>query len=181
MHTQPLPRRLNLVPLLQNMPSDDEASNKVADIVRSYPEIDTLPKKVAVHFLMATLMHWQIQQDEDSYLMMPEWLRPTDAQISTLHAAWIDRIAWPRVRDYLISHSEITLDEFAKVYSSNFSINWDYDHGSVVTPGDGSDHNVYLNPVFEDHIRQLKNWTVDEPFRRKFPTLAEIIDGRHDP
>jgi hypothetical protein len=33
-----------------------------------------------------------------------------------------------------------------------------------------------LNPVYEQHLRQLKNWTVGDKFRRKFPELSEIIN-----
>lgn len=36
--------------------SDDEISNVVGDIVRSYTEIETLPKQVAVHFIMSVLL-----------------------------------------------------------------------------------------------------------------------------
>lgn len=34
-----------------------------------------------------------------------------------------------------------------------------------------------LNPVFEQHLRQLKNWSVGEGFKRKFPELSAIIES----
>jgi hypothetical protein len=41
----------------------------------------------------------------------------------------------------------------------------------------GPDANdVAINPVFEEHIRQLKYWTVAKTFRSRFPELSELMD-----
>ncbi|KAM0517268.1 hypothetical protein ACHAPS_008235 [Verticillium nonalfalfae] len=40
----------------QSTSTEDDISNVVADIVRSYPEIETLPKQVAVFWNMALLL-----------------------------------------------------------------------------------------------------------------------------
>jgi len=32
--------------------------------------------------------------DKKSWDLMPVWLRPTPSQLTTPHAAWIDRIPW---------------------------------------------------------------------------------------
>ncbi|KAF2254752.1 hypothetical protein BU26DRAFT_514614 [Trematosphaeria pertusa] len=74
--------------------SVDETSAVVGDIVRSYKEIDTLPKQVAVHYIMSTLMKWQVLRTEASFAQMPEWLRPEPVQLERPHASWIDRIPW---------------------------------------------------------------------------------------
>jgi len=50
------PTAANLCALLsKDRRSSDETSDIVGDIVRSYTEIETLPKQLAVHFIMATL------------------------------------------------------------------------------------------------------------------------------
>jgi hypothetical protein len=36
---------------------------------------------------------------------------------------------------------------------------------------------ILINPIYEEHLRQLKNWTVHGVFRRKFPEMTEIIDS----
>lgn len=47
----------NLCSLLdKDQRTEDETSNVVCDIVRSYIEIETLPKQVAVHYVMSTLL-----------------------------------------------------------------------------------------------------------------------------
>lgn len=32
------------------------------------------------------------------------------------------------------------------------------------------------NPVYEEHIRQLKNWTVGDAFRKHYAEIANLID-----
>lgn len=53
--TGPNSERANLSSMLKKERSDDETSNVVGDILRSYSEIETLPKQVAVHYLMSLL------------------------------------------------------------------------------------------------------------------------------
>jgi hypothetical protein len=79
----------------------------------------------------------------------------------------------------LVAHPHITLDDFAAVYSSTFFVQWNYDPSNVVittgTSGDGVPQ-IITNPVFEEHIRQLHNWTVGDAFRKRFPAIALLID-----
>lgn len=85
----------------------------------------------------------------------------------------------PKVREYLIGHPDITLDDFAVAYSSSFSVTWPYDPSHILihnAGGLGGCNSITTNPVYEEHIRQLKNWTVAEAFRTRFPEIAIIID-----
>lgn len=85
----------NLASLLyKDERTEDEISNVVGDIVRSYTEIETLPKQVAVFYVMAVLFKWTVLLDKPSYDLMPEWLRPMPVQLTVPHAAWVDRIPW---------------------------------------------------------------------------------------
>jgi len=90
------PEKPDLSALFDGRPnrSVDETSAVVGDIVRSFREIDTLPKQVAVHYIMSTLMRWQVLRTPASFEAMPEWLRPGRAQLERAHPSWIDRIAW---------------------------------------------------------------------------------------
>jgi hypothetical protein len=121
---------------------------------------------------------WLIYRTQSTYEQMPGWLRPQLLQMEVPHPAWIDRIAWPNARNYLITHPEITFDDFAMVYSSSFEVSWPYSPSYVMEAQNesGPDRGINLNPVYEQHLRQLKNWTVGDKFRRKFPELSEIID-----
>ena len=90
------PEKPDLSALFDGRPnrSVDETSAVVGDIVRSFKEIDTLPKQVAVHYIMSTLMKWQVLRTQASFEAMPEWLRPERAQLERAHPSWIDRVAW---------------------------------------------------------------------------------------
>lgn len=85
----------------------------------------------------------------------------------------------PRAREYLIAHPEINLDDFAASYSSGFTLNWPYDPASVVLAasisGNGTAETT-INPVYEEHVRQIRNWTVGDAFRKRFPDLSRLID-----
>ncbi|KAF4982854.1 hypothetical protein FZEAL_1604 [Fusarium zealandicum] len=174
------PLRPNLSRLLdESHRSDDDISNVVADVLRTYREIEGLPKQVAVFYIIATLVKWMVLLDKQSWDLMPEWLRPVPSQLTTPHSAWIDRIPWPRAREYLIHHPETTLDDFAVTYSSGFELNWPYEPSSVLLAasvnGNGTSETV-INPVYEEHMRQIRHWTVGDAFRHKFPELSQLID-----
>ena len=145
----------------------------------AYKEIDTLPKQVSVFYTMTSLLKWQFLLDEASWKAVPAFMRPSVQQLTTPHAAWVDRIPWPRVRKYLIEHPSITLDDFAIVYSTNFNIKWPYDPQHCAVPagvGDDGGQIIAINPVFEEHVKDIKNWIVTNAFRVKFPAMAELID-----
>ncbi|KJR82944.1 uncharacterized protein SPSK_04268 [Sporothrix schenckii 1099-18] len=183
----------DITPLLDSRRrGTDEVSRLASDVVRTYSELDTLPKQIAVHFLMTHLLKWFVLLDEPSWNSVPVWLRPTRAQRTIEHPPWIDRIPWPAARDYLVVHPEITLDHFAASYGTSVQIRWPYDPSMVVivTPsapgssnnfirdgdGDGDVNDYIVNPVFAHHIAKLANWEVGDAFRARFPEMARLID-----
>jgi hypothetical protein len=180
-HVPTYPDKPDLSALFDGRPnrSVDETGAVVGDIVRSYTEIDTLPKQVAVHYVMSTLMKWLVLRTKSAFEAMPEWLRPEKSQLERPHPSWVDRIPWPKVRTYLIDHPEITLDDFASAYSTSFFIRWQYDPSHVVITT--NDNGIQINPIYEEHIRQIRNWTVGDVFRRKFPEMSELVDSYSQP
>ncbi|KAK5175098.1 uncharacterized protein LTR77_000235 [Saxophila tyrrhenica] len=169
--------KANLCHLLdQTQRPADALSNIVSDIILSYKEIETLPKQVSLFHAFTALLKWQVTLDEASWSKVPTFFRPTNAQLTTPHPAWIERVPWPRVRDYLIEHPEITLDMFAIVYSTNFNITWPYDPRHVVLVTEDSNL-VIVNPVFEEHIQQISNWTITDAFKARFPEMADLVDA----
>jgi hypothetical protein len=122
-------------------------------------------------------LKWLIYRTQSIYEQIPGWLRPHGLQLQIQHPAWIDRIPWPNARIYLISHPEITFDHFAMVYSSSFDVSWPYNPSHILLSSSNADGGgIHLNPVYEQHVRQLRNWTIGEKFRKKFPELSSIID-----
>lgn len=89
----------------------------------------------------------------------------------------------PKARDYLLAHPEITLDDFAGTYSTSFDVSWPYDpsHVLIATPGAEAEAECMLtNPVFEEHMRHLKNWSVGKAFHDRFPELAKLTEEDSD-
>ena len=69
-------------------------------------------------------------------------------------------------------------DDFASAYSVSFGIKWDYDPNHVVMTTTNDEHgSILINPIYEEHLRQLRNWYVGDMFRRRFPEMAEIMDS----
>jgi hypothetical protein len=108
---QRLPRALTANYLLDPNPYQraDTISHIVTDIVKTCTEIDTLPKQVAILYIINKLLtvrflfiperylasgkvpcQWLIMRSEDSYNNMPTWLRPKAIQIQIPHPS-LDR------------------------------------------------------------------------------------------
>ncbi|KAF2837371.1 hypothetical protein M501DRAFT_937992 [Patellaria atrata CBS 101060] len=180
--SEPFPERLDFSSLfdtnLNPHRSMYEPGHVIGDIVRSYKEIETLPKQVAVYYCMYMLLKWLVLRSELSYKRLPVWLRPEPAQLEVGHSAWIDRLPWPKIRTYVIENN-IPFDDFAAAYSSSFNVKWDYDpsHVLISVPGPTlGTPQMIINPIYEEHVRQLSNWTVGPNFRRRFPEMARIVD-----
>jgi len=74
---------------------------------------------------------------------------------------------------------QIHLDDFASAYSISFNVRWEYDpeHVLLTRPAtNGCPGEVVINPIFESHVRRLKNWTAGDIFRKRFPELAKCVD-----
>lgn len=151
-------------------------SRVMAEVLSTFPKVD-LPEKISFMYLMHGTMKWQISPTREHYLRLPHWLRPTASQITIRHAAWLDNIPWPRVRDLLLDNPEkYPFQRFSDVYSRNVTVNWPFEAMDTVTgTSDGTPGDLVLNPLFEKHIRRLKNWTVSRYFETEFPELTAAV------
>jgi hypothetical protein len=74
-------------------------------------------------------------------------------------------------RDLLIQHMDFTkFEEFQRV-TSTFCVNWPYNDSDMFIEDPSKTH-ISLNPVFESHIRNLKNWTFSSSVVEAFPFLG---------
>ncbi|KAK3707908.1 hypothetical protein LTR37_011760 [Vermiconidia calcicola] len=147
------------------------------DILSKFPDMSMLPEKVAVLYNMFLLLRWQICPCKACYYSMPEWMRPTREQVDMQHAAWIDHVPWPIIRRNLIATyagGRVKFEEFFIPFTSKLSVNWPYPHDQVLisNPADAANP-VIMNPVFETHLRDLKNWSMGSIFANEFPFLVD--------
>jgi hypothetical protein len=83
------------------------------------------------------------------------------------------------VRDYLIRHPETTFDEYTDAFSISFDLNWPYDDRKVILTEEIPELEIKrykINPVFEEHIRNLGNWAVGLRYRQYYPAMGKAVE-----
>lgn len=71
-----------------------ELSALLIDILSKFPDVEQLPEKVAVLYIMFLVLRWLICPCEKCYERLPEWCRPTAVQLEKSHVAWADYLPW---------------------------------------------------------------------------------------
>lgn len=77
-------------------------SKVFTDILQTFPDISSLPERVAVLYIMFLIMRWQISPTRENYDRLPEWATPRPSQLFTPHPAWMDHLPFPRMREKLV-------------------------------------------------------------------------------
>jgi len=158
-------------------------SKVFTDILATFPDLSTLPEKVATLYFMFLIMRWQISPTQENYDRLPEWLTPRPSQLFTSHPAWIDHLPFPKMRDRLVrdyNPRDYLFDNFFIPFTTTISVNWPYEPTDTLLSGvDGED--LVINPVFERHLRRLDNWSLGPAFAKAFPGLQDTyrlkVDG----
>lgn len=149
------------------------ASKVFTDILRTFPDISSLPVQVAVLYAMFLLMRWQIYPTQENYERLPEWLTPTPTQILHPHPAWMDYVPWPAMRDRIITnYQNYPFENWFIPFTSGMRVNWPYEDTDCLLSAGDSDELV-INPVFERHMRNLSNWSLGTCFAETYPSLAD--------
>lgn len=159
-------------------------SKLFTDVVSTFPHLSTLPEKIAVVHGMFLIMRWQIDPTRENWLAMPPHFRPLPIQQSVSHPAWLDYIAFPDMRQAVITDWEnndrsFTIDEFFIPFTSTLNLSWPYEEtDTLLMSPDGSE--VMINPVYERHMSRLSSWTLGEAYARTFPRLVGTFNLRRD-
>lgn len=150
-------------------------SKVFTDILSTFPDISTLPERVAVLYIMFLLMRWQIEPTRENYERLPEWMVPLSAQIYVPHPAWIDHIPFPLMREKLVHESKGTtyqFDNFFVPFTTTLTLSWPYEETDTLLQSPDGDE-LMINPVFERHMRNLDNWKLGDAFAKALPGLAD--------
>lgn len=148
-------------------------SKVFTDILRTFPDLCTIPEQVAVLYIMFLVMRWKISLTQETYDRLPDWVTPRPSQLFTPHPAWIDNLPWPRMRDKMVQvYPKIPFDNFFIPYTTTLSLNWPYEANDCLLNVPGSEE-LSINPVFEQHLRDLNNWSLGPAFANAFPILVE--------
>ena len=153
-------------------------SKVFTDILRTFPDLCTIPEQVAVLYVMFLVMRWKISLTQETYDRLPDWVTPRPSQLFTPHPVWIDNLPWPRMRDKMVQvYPKIPFDNFFIPYTTTLSLNWPYEASDCLLSVPGSEE-LSINPVFEQHLRDLNNWSLGPAFAKAFPILAETTKIR---
>jgi hypothetical protein len=148
------------------------------DILTKFPEVSGLPEKVAILYLMFLVMRWQISPSEENLELLPPWIHPLPCQFDIPHAAWMDFLPYPEMRDRVIRANNPTLyyfDNFFLPFTSTLTLSWPYEDAHTLLRNPDSDE-IMINPVFESHLRNLDNWKLGSVFAKSFPMLADTCN-----
>lgn len=128
-------------------------------------------EKAAFLFVMYHLAQWQIAPSAETYNNLPEWHTPRASQLLTPHPIWVTQIPFGKLRDKIIANQdEYATDEFRALYSVSMSINWPKQPIDIlVVEGD----DLTVSDEFARHCSVLENWSLGEPFTRRYPELAD--------
>lgn len=152
-------------------------SKVFTDILATFPDLSTLPEKVAVLYIMFLIMRWQISPTQENYDRLPDWVTPRASQLFTPHPAWIDHLPFPKMRDRLIrdyNPQSYLFDNFFIPFTTTLSLNWPYEPTDTLLSSPENDE-LMINPVFERHLRRLENWSLGLAFAKAFPGLADTF------
>lgn len=150
-------------------------SKVFTDILSTFPDLSSLPERVAVLYIMFLVMRWQISPTQENYDRLPEWMTPRPSQLFTAHPAWIDHIPFPLMREKIVrmyNPTEYLFDNFFIPFTTTLNVSWPYEETDTLLRSPDSDE-LLINPVFERHLRNLDNWKLGEAFVKAFPSLAD--------
>jgi hypothetical protein len=157
-------------------------SKVFTDILATFPDLSTLPEKVAVLYIMFLIMRWQIAPTQENYDRLPDWVTPRPSQLFTPHPVWIDHLPWPKMRDRLVGDynpRDYLFDNFFIPFTTTLSLNWPYEPTDTLLSSPESDE-LMINPVFERHLRRLENWSLGPAFHKAFPGLQDTYRLKTD-
>ncbi|KAF2145186.1 uncharacterized protein K452DRAFT_222013 [Aplosporella prunicola CBS 121167] len=126
-----------------------------------------LPEKLALAGMLRDVMKWQICPSKQNFEKLPEWVRPTQNQTVIPHDPTIDFLPWPAVRDYFLHNQE---QHVAGVLGNSLSVNWAYEESRMFFY-DSNSGILMLSPAFEEHIRNIDNWSLAPSIFEQMPYL----------
>lgn len=138
----------------------------------------SLPKssRAAIAYKSYMLLCYLLNPSPGNLLRMPDWERPTALQQTTDHPVAIGFFPWPSLRDRLILNQEYYLNtcNFFVRLVSEFEFRWQHSYEQTFVL-DRRTGEYRATPLFVQHVRDLKNWTMKESFFDSFPEFESAV------
>ncbi|KIW10385.1 hypothetical protein PV08_11347 [Exophiala spinifera] len=130
-------------------------------------------------YMVACFMRWMVMPCKETWLMMPELMRPLlDQMVVPHHKLFVDLCHIPQLRKSFLTYNR----DFTHVLRPDtFNPHWSFGDDKCVEPIGGTrlEHRSRLTDEFISHISKPQNWTLHSSVLAHFPDLSDQI-GFHD-
>lgn len=120
---------------------------------------------------------WLAFPSPETFAALPSHLRPTHVQTTVPHPIWIDMIMWPEARNHLIhgvAWSNFPL--IREISGRCLKCHWPHDTTRLFENISGG--RAKLSTAFEEHIRDIRNWSMTAEIESVFPALKGTMSIR---
>ncbi|THV50863.1 hypothetical protein BGAL_0133g00210 [Botrytis galanthina] len=157
-------------------PDDPNQTHVVSTIISNLLTnlaVKGLAERAGCLYLMYHICQWQIYPSSSTYGNLTDWTSPRTSQLITAHPLWADSIFWGKLKDRVIEKQDVYANEdFQNAYILCINANWPRpDLEAFRFEGD----DIFITEEFENHIKTLSNWSLDERFAARYPELAPLV------
>ncbi|KAG4419396.1 hypothetical protein IFR04_007447 [Cadophora malorum] len=136
-------------------------------------------EKAAALFLVYHFVQWQILPTMETYHNLPDWYCPRPSQMVTAHPFWTSLAIWGRLRDVMVGDQDkYATDEFMNLYQNCICVNWPFRDEDILTY---VGEELRVTDTFIRHIETQANWSLSEPFQRRYPELRDVCSFAEAP
>jgi hypothetical protein len=134
--------------------------------------------RLAAMWVICTILRWRICRTPETYIAMPEFMRPNDVQLTVPHPRWVDTIVWPEARTRIIRDFDMKLyTEFRDDLNMSVSVGWTRPAAEAICQGPTQGEH-YLSKDYVKHLSDLRNWTLPRRTLDKWPFLEGAVNVR---
>ncbi|KAK9795803.1 hypothetical protein SCARD494_04774 [Seiridium cardinale] len=139
----------------------------------------------AATHLVWILARWMIDPQPETYEAVPEWFRPTMAQLWTPHVDLIDFFIWPTLRDMVVDNPDTLQRDWRWLEDTSRTIDCDWfvnsDLALETDPITGEVRLIDAAKVGHStalFAEQLANWSVESPARQCIEDMDSVVRVR---
>ncbi|KAI1812564.1 hypothetical protein GGS20DRAFT_591594 [Poronia punctata] len=164
---------------IQGPYAQTSSGQPLVDIIRTIFDGNNIEfplERVGNYLLFRALIAWLVQPTREAYIGLRDIFPPQSSQQTVPHPQWMDFMLWPHLRNAIILRQDLyNTAEFRQTYGTNMRLkNWPLTIPEAFTV-DFSTGAIYATDEFEEHIWNLRNWSMHEDFTRRYPELGNCL------
>jgi hypothetical protein len=153
-------------------------SSLVIDHMMKQMPLRTTTGRLAAMWVICTILRWRICRTPETYIAMPDFMRPNEVQLNVPHPIWTDTLVWPEARTRIIRDFDMTkFPEFREDLNMSVCVGWARPAAEAICQGPTQGEH-YLSVDFVKHLSDLRNWTLSREMVQKWPILDGAVNVR---